>query len=192
MTRIASLAALLPLLLTSIAGAAPFYSEGPDVPPLVAEAIAICQTAGERSESERRRLTTRGIALAERAVAERNEDPRAHFALFCNLGRHAELEGVSMDALATVRRVEAALDRALDLEPEYLDALVGKALLLIELPWMLGGDEDRGEELLRHAVALDRSFEPAREHLARHLEAEGRLDEMPGPVLALRVVSPDA
>lgn len=156
-----------------------FYSDGPGVSAQVLEAIELCTTAEQLPEAQRKVVIGRGLALAEAAVSARGNDARAHFALFCHLARHAEMEGVSMGALATVKRMEAAVDRALELEPQYLDAIIGKGVLLIELPWMMGGDEDRGEEMLREAIALDPSFAPARERLAMFLEDEDRLDEMP-------------
>ena len=184
MTRAFATALILAAIaLPALTEAAPFYSVSTEAHPTVREALEICTSTDGRPEAEIRTSTTRGIALAEKAIAENDRDARAHFALFCNLGRRAELDGVSMDALSTIERVEAAVDRALELEPHYLDAMIGKGRLLIELPWMLGGDEDRGEELLRLAVELDPAFSPARDHLASFLEDEGRLDEMPEPLL---------
>ncbi len=159
-----------------------FYSDGSGATAQVRQSIELCTAAEAQAEQQRRATIKRGLALAEAALAEREADARAQFALFCHLARRAELEGVSVGAVATVARMEAAVDRALELEPRYLDALIGKGLLLIELPWVLGGDEDRGEELLRWAVALDADFAPARERLAIFLEEEGRLDEMPEAV----------
>lgn len=156
-----------------------FYSDGPGVSARVLESIELCTSAEELPEAERAVAVARGVKLAEAAVAARESDARAQFALFCNLARQAEMDGVSMGALAKVERMEAAIDRALELEPGYLDAMIGKGMLLIELPWMMGGDEDRGEEILREAIALDPTFTEARERLASFLEEEGRLDEMP-------------
>lgn len=156
-----------------------FYSQGTNVSPRIQEAIELCTSVEILPEAERAAVIARGVKLAEAAVDACEDDARAQFALFCNLGRQVELEGVSLEALATVERMEAAVDRALELEPGYLDALVGKGMLLIELPWMMGGDEDRGEELLRKALALDPSFQEARERLTSFLCEEGRLEEMP-------------
>lgn len=176
-TTILTLALLAPA--ASHAASTGFYSHGAGVSARILESIELCTSADELFDAERAAAVARGVKLAEDAVANREDDARAQFALFCNLGRQAEMEGASLDALATVERMEAAVDRALELEPGYLDALVGKGMLLIELPWMMGGDEDRGEDLLREALALDPMFTEARERLATFLGEEGRLDEMP-------------
>lgn len=149
-----------------------FYSDGAGVTAEVLESIELCTSVEELPDEQKPVVIDRGVKLAEAAVAAREHDARAHFALFCNLARRAELNGVSVGAVAALTRMEEAVDRALELEPEYLDALVGKGTFLIELPWMLGGDDDEGEQLLRRAVALDPSFTPARERLAKFLEEE--------------------
>ncbi len=62
----------------------------------------------------------------------------------------------------------------MELQPNYIDAIVAKGALLIELPWLLGGDEDEGERLLRRALQLDADFEPARARLEA-LDPDGAL-----------------
>ena len=44
------------------------------------------------------------------------------------------------------------LDRALALNPEYLEALSAKGALLVKLPGILGGDAEKGEDLLEHVI----------------------------------------
>jgi len=48
----------------------------------------------------------------------------------------------------------AALDRALELNPEHLDGLSSKAAFLVRLPAFLGGDRARGEWILRAQATL--------------------------------------
>ena len=45
------------------------------------------------------------------------------------------------------------------------------------LPWVLGGDNDQAESLIRRAIALDPAFLPAHRELANLLQAQGRDDE---------------
>jgi len=174
------------------AAAAPFYSDGEGTTPEIRESIELCAAIDVRPPHQHAAMIERGLALAEAAAARRPDDARAHFALFCHVARKTERAGLSTAALSAVARMREELDRALELEPLYLDALVGKAMLLIKLPWLLGGDEDRGEELLRQAIALDAGFTPARERLAAFLADEGRTDEMPEVRLARHAAGPEA
>lgn len=111
------------------------------------------------------------LALAERAVAEDPRDAKAHFAVFCSLGRRAELEGAGLGALSSLARMQESLDQALALEPTFVDALVAKGRMLARLPWVLGGDAAEGERLIRRALELAPDSAVARLQLA-HLMAE--------------------
>lgn len=139
---------------------------------LARRAIEHCTRAA--AESSPGRALTRldeALVLAERAVATDPVDAKAHFAVFCSLGRRAEIEGAGIDALGNLSRMRDALDEALALEPGFVDALVAKGRMLAKLPWMLGGDADEGERLIRRALELDPDSAVARLQLA-HLMAE--------------------
>ena len=78
--------------------------------------------------------------LAERAVAADDQSADAHFALFCSLGEQIRIDGESLSAMFGFRRMMAALDRTLELNPEHLDALSSKA----SLPGQASGISRRG------------------------------------------------
>jgi hypothetical protein len=164
---------------TVFAGPAPFYSDAPGAPADAARAIRICETLDSTLPAERQPRLAQGIALAERAVRRFPDDPRAQFALFCTLGRSLEEKGPSMRALFEVRRVRHAVQKAVALQPTYIDALVAHGAMLGRLPWLMGGDTERGEALIRHAIGLDPAFLPAYRELAALLHADGRGDEAP-------------
>src|SRR5207245_9130990 len=85
-------------------------------------------------------------------------DPKAHLAVFCNLGNDVSLRGLAVTSLFAVRRLRREIDRTLELAPDYADALVGKGEFLGELPRLLGGDAEEGERLLGDALRLDPGF----------------------------------
>lgn len=119
------------------------------------EAFGLCQAAATAPESERSTMLRRGLALAEEAVRIDERDPLAHFAVFCTLGRQLKQEGVGLGSLAAVRRLRREIDRALELDPAMVDALVAKAAFLNQLPSLLGGDPDEAKRLVQQAWALD-------------------------------------
>jgi hypothetical protein len=137
-------------------------------------AIASCLRAGaEASEQKRDELLTRGLAEAEAAAKESEQDPKAHFAVFCNLGRKLQSEGASLSAVAQIDRMKREIDRALALEPNFVDALAAKGAMLIQLPSLMGGDEAEGEKLIRRAVELAPDHPAARLELAKALAEKG-------------------
>src|SRR5437870_11730919 len=144
--------------------------------PRANQALAVC-LADAATPAERRANLARGLALAEEAVAADERDPKAHFAVFCNLGNDLKLRGVALQSLFAVRRLRREIDRTLELAPGYADAVVGKGELLLGLPRLLGGDAAEGERLLRAALRVDPDFVKAHLGLARALAARGVRDE---------------
>ena len=137
-----------------------------EAPGVAREALAICHSVEELPTDERSARLDEGLALAERAIVERPDDPVAHFAAFCNRGRRLELEGPSLHFFGEIRRVRRHIERALELVPDWSDAIAGKGAMLLALPRYLGGSRTEGERLLRRAVALDPSNLEARRLLA--------------------------
>ena len=146
--------------------------------PSANESLAVCEQAGNASDpAEKRRLLARGIALGEAAVAADEHDAKAHFAIFCNLGKQMRLDGIGLATLVSVRRLRREIDRTVELAPDYADALVGKGALLLDLPRVLGGDPAEGERLVRAALRIDPDFIEAHLALARALVARGERTE---------------
>jgi cytochrome c-type biogenesis protein CcmH/NrfG len=81
--------------------------------------------------------------------------------------------GASVSNLGAIGRLRRAIDRALALVPDYLDALVGKAAVLLNLPRLLGGNPREGEQLLRHVLDVDPGHAIARLFLAQALAERG-------------------
>jgi tetratricopeptide (TPR) repeat protein len=141
---------------------------------LAREAVALCLDAAKvENDTQRADMLQRGLDTAERAVAENANDAKAHFAVFCSLGRQLEDDGATLAGVANVSRLKSEIDRALSLEPGFVDALTAKGSFLVKLPGLLGGDDDEGELLLRRAVQLAPKHAPARLELAKALDEKG-------------------
>src|SRR5437762_1538311 len=87
------------------------------------EALALCFAADGLPRAERTAILARGHARAEEAVLGDPDDALAHFAVFCNLGKRLDTEGVGFHTLGDLRRARAALETALELQPDFPDAL---------------------------------------------------------------------
>jgi Flp pilus assembly protein TadD len=142
----------------------------PGSSPAAREALTLCV----HDDGTEDRLD-RSVALAEQAIASKETDPVAHFALFCAVGRQAEAAGVG--GVFGARRALRAVERTLQLAPEWSDALAGKGAMLMQLPRLMGGDVAEGERLLRRAVTIDPKFPEAYYELARGLKSARRRDE---------------
>jgi hypothetical protein len=108
----------------------------------------------------------RGQQLAEEAVALDDENADAHFAVFCNLGEMLRVDGEKITSLLGFRKMMRELDRTLQLNPNHLDALSAKGVLLVRLPTLLGGDAATGEKMLERVLREDPSCISARITLA--------------------------
>jgi tetratricopeptide (TPR) repeat protein len=111
--------------------------------------------------------------LAERAVATDDQLADAHFALFCSLGEQMRIDGEGLSSVLGFKRMMAALDRTLELNPGHLDALSSKATFLVRLPAFLGGDAVKGERMLRQVIRRDPKAVSARITLAKVHAAQG-------------------
>lgn len=143
---------------------------------LIADAMRECHL-GRVAQERGVRLThfEKGQALGEQAVAKDDRSAEAHFAVFCNLGEILRIDGeMSLSSVIGFRRMMKELDRTLDLEPQHLDALSAKGTLLVRLPFMLGGDPEKGENILQHVIQREPEAVNARLSLAKSFCSRGR------------------
>ncbi|TMA33778.1 MAG: hypothetical protein E6J79_17560 [Deltaproteobacteria bacterium] len=157
-------------MLVVIAGAAPSVRAA-ELPGSARAAAALerCAEADRAHGAMRAELLKKGLALAEEAVAADDTDARAHFAVFCNLGKQAKDAGSSVFNLGKLPRLRREVDRTLELVPDSTDALFGKGAMLRATPRLMGGDPAEAERLLRRALEVDPAFFSARLELARAL-----------------------
>ncbi len=137
-----------------------------------------CLDRGDRSDDDTVKLDwyTRGKDLAEQAIRQDDGSPEAHFALFANWGRWLQTDGWFKNALH-LPALRSELDRALELDPNYADALAAKGGLYNQLPRFLGGDGAKAEVLLVRAIELDPAAVGARLELADRYVDLARRDE---------------
>lgn len=141
---------------------------------LSAEALKECEL-GRAAKGRAARLAhfQQSQTLAERAVASDDQLADAHFALFCSIGEQLRIDGEIFSSVAGFKRMLTALDRALELDPQHLDALSSKGTVLVRLPAVLGGDAAKGEQLLWQVIKRDPKAVSARITLARLYAAQG-------------------
>ncbi|GMV51776.1 MAG: hypothetical protein AMXMBFR67_33190 [Nitrospira sp.] len=166
-----ALAVSLPLASTVIAGTA--------VHQLVTNAMQEC-ALGRQSQDRASRIDhfLRGQAYGEQAMEANETSAQAHFALFCNLGEQMRIDGEqSIGSVFGFRRMMKELNRTLELAPDHLDALSAKGTFLIRLPSLLGGDKEKGEQILRHVIDREPAAVNARLSLAKSYCAGGRHEE---------------
>lgn len=145
---------------------------------LATQALEACRQ-GRLATDRATRLAyfQQGQTLGERAVAADEGNAETHFALFCNLGELLRIDGESLTSIFGLRRMMHELDRALELNPAYIEALSAKGTLLVKLPGFLGGDSEKGEQLLQQVVRQAPKAVNARLALARVWCQHGRHDE---------------
>jgi tetratricopeptide (TPR) repeat protein len=144
---------------------------------LAKQALLSCDRADELSGADRLAALTRGLQLADAAIAADDHDAKAHFAAFCNLGKRLRVDGVGLSSWSDYRRLRRELDATLALAPDDPDALAGKGALLLHLPRLLGGNTGEAERLLRRALDIEPDNHAARRYLAELLEDRGATDQ---------------
>ena len=138
-----------------------------------ASALALCCEADRLSGAERQRVLMRGLELAQDAAAADPSDAQAHFAVFCNLGKQVQSRALGLRDLGAIGHLRHELDTALALAPDDGGVLTAKGAMLLALPWFLGGDVRRGEDLLRTALIKDPTNAAARRYLSEALRSRG-------------------
>src|SRR5262249_15058216 len=128
---------------------------------------------GATARADRQQPFERGQQAAERAVAADDKSAEAHFAVFCNMGELMRLDGEKITSVLQLNQLMAELDRAIELKPDYQDALSSKGQMLVRLPRLLGGDTVKGEELLRQVAKADPNAFNTRIALAKHCQWKG-------------------
>ncbi len=145
---------------------------------LATQAMEECQKGRRAKTAEVRQVHfDRGRVLAEKAVAMDEESADAHFALFCSIGERMRAEGEVFFSVFEYGRMMEELDRTLVLNPNHLDALSSKGTILIEVPEFLGGDDEKGEVMLRQVIKEEPDSINARMVVARQCAERGEHQE---------------
>ncbi len=145
---------------------------------LTSESMEQCQL-GRRAKDPKVRLVhfEKGRDLAEKAVELDEKSADAHFALFCSIGERMRSNGEVVFSVFEYGRMMDALDQTLLLNPQHLDARSSKGTILIEIPGFLGGDDEKGEAILREVIKEDPTAINARMVVARACAERGEHQE---------------
>lgn len=119
----------------------------------------------------------RASQQAEAALSRNPDSPTANFIYFAAQGRLLLADGLAKN-LFTLRNLDKRyLDRAIELDPRYANALAAKGGVLLDLPTLIGGDPAEGLRLLRRANELNPGGVGTRVSLAKALARNGDVAE---------------
>lgn len=110
----------------------------------------------EAQELMRRQQFAGAIPLLEKCVAAEPGNSKFHQWLGRALGLHAAAKGITSSVLS-IRKVKAAFEKAIELDPLNLEARNDLAIMYIALPRLLGGSKAKATE----QVAFIRRHDPA-------------------------------
>lgn len=145
---------------------------------LTQESMELCQLGRRAKDPDVRvRYFEKGRELAEKAVELDGQSADAHFALFCSIGERMRSNGEVVFSVFEYGRMMDALDQTLKLNPTHLDARSSKGTILIEIPGFLGGDDEKGEAMLREVIKEDPTAINARMVVARACADRGEHQE---------------
>jgi hypothetical protein len=187
----AAMVAVTALLLASLLlGAVPPDVDADEASAYTARATVLCEQADEAPERQAEAMLQEGLRLAELAVEHNEQDARAHFALFCTLGKLIERRGVGLGSIRKVRRLQRVIDRTLELAPDYIAANIAKAELLSRLPCWLGGDAAEAHRYRARAMALQ--VEQSAGALVLDSDTVAAVEARRSPLVVTASADPDA
>jgi tetratricopeptide (TPR) repeat protein len=111
---------------------------------------------GQAQELMRRQQFAAAVPLLEKCVAAEPGRSRFHQWLGRALGLQAAQKGITSSVMS-VRKVKAALEKAIELDPLNLEARNDLAIMYVAVPRLLGGSKPKAAE----QVAFIRRHDPA-------------------------------
>jgi tetratricopeptide (TPR) repeat protein len=111
---------------------------------------------GEAQEMMRRQQFAAAVPLLEKCVAVEPGSSRFHQWLGRALGLQAAQKGITSSVMS-VRKVKAAFEKAIELDPLNLEARNDLAIMYVAVPRLLGGSKAKAAE----QVAFIRRHDPA-------------------------------
>jgi len=119
----------------------------------------------------------RATEKAESILARNPDSAGGNFIYFAAQGRILLADGATKNLFALRSLDKKHLDRALELDPDYANALAAKGGVLLDLPTLIGGDPAEALRLLRRANQLNPGGVGTRVSLARALARNGDAKE---------------
>jgi len=127
-------------------------------------------------EEEKESFYKQGINYSKIAVENDHSNSNAHLWYSLTVGSQA-LESGIMNALYLRDPIKAALEKALALDPNNVNALMGLAGWYFYVPVLLGGDKSKTFGLIDKALKVDPNYTGIRIRKAEMLVAENRYRE---------------
>lgn len=131
---------------------------------------------GDEEKERKNASWEKGIEYGKRAVEVNPNGKEGHFFYMANMGALARIRGTWM-SIWKFRRIKKEMDKTLDLDPDYVPALVARAQYLTEMPRIFGGDEQEAVRLYQRALEIDPGYIVAHYYLAQIDAKHMRYDE---------------
>jgi tetratricopeptide (TPR) repeat protein len=111
-------------------------------------------TNGPATADEKKRVLEQGIAAGRAAMTARPDAVEGHFWMAANMGALADAHGLRQ-GMKYRAPIKAALEKALAIQPAYLDGSPDRALgrWYFKVPGLFGGDVRKSETHLRKALS---------------------------------------
>ena len=127
-------------------------------------------------EAERYRFYKQGINYSKLAIEQDSENSNAHLWYSLNAGSQALERGV-MNTLYMRDELKKALETAIKLEPDNVNAILGLAGWYFYVPTLFGGDHTHTFALIDQALRIDPNYTTIYYRKAEMLVAEKRYYE---------------
>jgi tetratricopeptide (TPR) repeat protein len=102
----------------------------------------------------------RGMKYAARAIEINHDGKEGYYFHALNLGRTVELRGILL-SITKVYTIKQYIDRALEIDPNFVPAMVVRARMTYELPSFFSSNKPKAEALFKRALQLDPHYENA-------------------------------
>jgi tetratricopeptide (TPR) repeat protein len=134
------------------------------------------QTLGDDQKKQKLAAWERGLEHGQRAVEVNPNGKEGHFYYMANMGAIAQRKG-TLTSLWKFRKIKKAMDRTLEIDPNWPPILLARAQYLMEMPGIFGGDKEEAMRLCQRVIELDPDHLPTYVCVAQLLADEGRYDE---------------
>ncbi len=114
-------------------------------------------TLGDDQKKKKIALWKKGIKYGSQAIEANPEGKEGHLYYMANLGTHARIRGV-WAAIMKFPEIKKEMDRALELDPNYPEALVARGQFLREMPGIFGDKEEEVLQLYQRAIESNPRF----------------------------------
>jgi len=167
-----------PILAALLVGAAASPVRAMETDPEVLQAERTLRAAELRNVDEiAMEFYRRASRQAEDALQRNPNSAGANFVYFAATGRILLRDGLTRNLFALRDLDRRYLDRAIQINPRYANALAAKGGVLLDLPTLLGGDLVEALRLLRRANEINPGGVGTRLSLARALARQGDVEE---------------